>query len=200
MNDRKLDPSRFKFEPYRYLKEKMEMGEAVQLLPDCDEVIIIDPDNFEEPIKENKVKDTKDDVINRLIASTYIIDAIIKELKDDCWIFVTHCQNYSNLSAAIIQAYQKLNYRERSMMAAKLGFDKDYFYPVKKLPYIDISYNHMLSSPETSSRIVRKALRKISMEITAESRGEEVWQSNITNYSTKRCKPSMMLSSKNSSE
>lgn len=174
MSDRKLDPSRFKFEPNRYRECKMQNTEPL-LLSDSEEIIIIDPDNFDEvPIKKNELKDTKDDVINRLIASTYIIDAIIKELKDDCWIFVTHCQNYSNLSEAIIQAYNKLTYREQSMMAMKLGFDVRTFHPKRRLPYSEICYKNELFCPDSVSRIVRKAYRKISMEITAESRGDNV--------------------------
>lgn len=57
MSDRKLDPSRFKFEPNRYRKEKMEMGEAVSLLNDCDKVIIIDPDVEKEKFSEKGADD-----------------------------------------------------------------------------------------------------------------------------------------------
>ena len=115
----------------------------------------------------------KDDLINRLIASTYIIDGVIKELGEDSPIFVTHCQNYDNLSEAIIVAYQKLNFRERSMMAAKMGFDMNTFAPTERQPYCFICIDHGLSSAETASRTVRKALRKVSMEITSGSRGDE---------------------------
>ena len=114
----------------------------------------------------------KGDVINRMIASTYIIDGVIKELGEDSPIFVTHCQNYNNLSEAIIVAYQKLNYRERSMMAAKMGFDMNTFAPTERQPYNFICIDHELSCPSTASRIVRNALRKISMEITSGSRGD----------------------------
>jgi len=58
MNVRKLDFSRFKFEPYRYRKEKMEMGEAVSLLKDCDKVIIIDPDVEKERLTEKGAVDS----------------------------------------------------------------------------------------------------------------------------------------------
>ena len=123
-------------------------------------------------MKRNEVKNMKGDVINRLIASTYIIEGVIKELGEDSPIFVTHCQNYENLSEAIIAAYQKLNFRERSMMAAKMGFDMNTFAPKEKLPYCTICYFHELSSAETASRTVRKALRKVSMQITSGSRGD----------------------------
>lgn len=114
----------------------------------------------------------KGDAINRLIASTNIIKGVIKELGEDSPIFVTHCQNYENLSETIIAAYQKLNYRERSMMAAKMGFNMNTFTPTEKQPYNFICYKHELSSPSTASRTVRNALRKVSMEITSGSGGD----------------------------
>lgn len=80
---------------------------------------------------------------------------------------------------ALWEAYQKLNYREKSMVAAHLGFcrecwstqyaDKseldEYGEPIKK-PYekqafIDIAYDHMLSSPSTADRTYRKAIDKM---------------------------------------
>lgn len=112
-------------------------------------------------------------VINRLAASTYIIEAVIKELGGDAPIFETHCQNYSNLSEAIITAYQNLDFREQDMIAAKLGFDMDTFAPAPKLPYCEICVQYELCCAGSASRIVRKALRKIAMEIIAESRGEK---------------------------
>lgn len=37
--------SRFKFEPNRYRKQKLELVEAMTILNDDEEVIIIDPEN-----------------------------------------------------------------------------------------------------------------------------------------------------------
>lgn len=116
----------------------------------------------------------RNDVINRLTASTYIIDAVIKELSEDTPIFESQCQNYNNLSEAIISAYQKLGFRERDMIAKKLGFAMDTFAPAQKLPYHIICVQHELCCAGSASRIVKKALRKIAMEIILENQGEEV--------------------------
>lgn len=112
----------------------------------------------------------KNNAINRLIVSTQIVGAVIKELGEDAPIFETHCQNYSNLSEAIISAYQEqLDYREKDMIAAKLGFDMDTFAPAQKLPYHIICVQHELCCAGSASRIVKKALRKISKRIISES-------------------------------
>lgn len=82
------------------------------------------------------------------------------------------------------EAYQKLNYREKSMVAAHLGFcrecwsthyaDKteldEYGEPIKKpfekQAFIDIAYDHMLSSPATADRTYRRAIDKMRMYLT----------------------------------
>lgn len=174
MNDRKLDPSRFKFEPNRYRECKMQNTEPL-LLSNNEEIIIIDPDNFdEEPIKPFWEKEVKANELDRLIASTRILDAVIKELGGGGWVFMNYCQNCSNLSEAVISAYNKLTYRERSMMAMKLGFEERTFQPKKKLPYNAICYKFELFCPDSVSRVVRKAYRKIFEEMIIGSRGEGI--------------------------
>lgn len=82
------------------------------------------------------------------------------------------------------EAYQKLNYREKSMVAAHLGFcrecwsthyaDKtelnEYGEPIKipfeKQAFIDIAYDHMLSSPSTADRTYRQAIDKMRKYLT----------------------------------
>ena len=82
------------------------------------------------------------------------------------------------------EVYQKLNYREKSMVAAHLGFcrecwsthyaDKteldEYGEPIKKpfekQAFIDIAYDHMLSSPATADRTYRQAIDKMRMYLT----------------------------------
>lgn len=77
------------------------------------------------------------------------------------------------------EAYQKLNYREKSMVAAHLGFcceywstyyaDKDnldeYGKPIKipfeQKAFIDIAYDHTLSSQSTADRTYRRAIDKM---------------------------------------
>lgn len=77
------------------------------------------------------------------------------------------------------EAYQRLNYREKSMIAAHLGFcrecwsthyaDKselDEYGEPKKIPFekqafIDIAYDHMLSSQSTADRTYRRAIDKM---------------------------------------
>jgi len=82
------------------------------------------------------------------------------------------------------EAYQKLNYREKSMVSAHLGFcrecwsthyaDKteldEYGEPIKipfeKQAFIDIAYDHMLSSPATADRTYRQAIDKMRKYLT----------------------------------
>lgn len=119
-------------------------------------------------------KEVKVNELGRLIASTYILDAVIKELGEGGWAFVYYCQNRSNLSESVISAYNKLTYRERSMMAMKLGFDERTFQPKKKLPYNAICYKFELFCPDSVSRVVRKAYKKIFEEMIMGSRGDNV--------------------------
>ena len=77
---------------------------------------------------------------------------------------------------ALLSAYNNLDYRERSIVAARLGFCMDCLgtehiattedgSPVqrktKKQAYADIAIDHTLSSPSTAERIYRQALEKM---------------------------------------
>lgn len=143
------------------------------------ENVIVDLDddieNYDNETGSDDVESNNDDPvcdkIDCLTASVLIINAVKKELVEDAPIFETHCQNYNNLSDAIIRAYSKLNFRERSVVAARLGFHMKYFSPAEKEKYADICIEHGVQ-PATASRIFKKALRKISTEIITESRGE----------------------------
>ncbi len=77
------------------------------------------------------------------------------------------------------EAYQRLDYREKAMVSAHLGFcrecwstsyaDKDNLdeygepkkTPFEKQAFIDIAYDHMLSSQATADRIYRRAIDKM---------------------------------------
>ena len=84
---------------------------------------------------------------------------------------------------AIMSTFENLNYRERAMISAHLGFcmecyathfyDKDDFdedgRPIRKpMPaeaFIDIAIDHGLSSPDTAYKTYRKALNKMKKEL-----------------------------------
>lgn len=84
---------------------------------------------------------------------------------------------------AIMAAFEKLNYRERAMVSAHLGFcmecyathyydaddlDEDGKPTRKPLPekaFIDIAIDHGLASPDTADKTYRRALGKIKKEL-----------------------------------
>ena len=87
------------------------------------------------------------------------------------------------LTEAVMTAFEKLNYRERAMISAHLGFcmecyathyyDKDDLdedgkptrKPIPEEAFIDIAIDHGLASPDTADKTYRKALGKMKKEL-----------------------------------
>ena len=83
---------------------------------------------------------------------------------------------------AVMTAFEKLNYRERAMISAHLGFCMEcyatHFYdkddldedgkatrkPIPEEAFIDIAIDHSLASPDTADKTYRKALKKMEKE------------------------------------
>ena len=87
---------------------------------------------------------------------------------------------------ALLSAYAKLDYRERAIVAARLGFcmdclGTDYLdtaedgstvqRKIKKQAYADIAIDHTLSSPSTAERIYRQAIGKMRKTMEKEGWG-----------------------------
>ena len=85
---------------------------------------------------------------------------------------------------AIMSAFENLNYRERAMISAHLGFCMEcyatHFYdkddldedgkptrkPIPTEAFVDVAIDHGLSSPDTGDKTYRKALEKMEKELT----------------------------------
>ena len=83
----------------------------------------------------------------------------------------------------VMSAFENLNYRERAMVSAHLGFCMEcyatHFYykddldedgkqtrkPIPEEAFIDIAIDHGLASPDTAYKTYRKALRKMKKEL-----------------------------------
>ena len=84
---------------------------------------------------------------------------------------------------AVMMAFENLNYRERAMVSAHLGFCMEcyatHFYdendldeygkparkPIPKEAFIDIAIDHGLASPDTADKTYRRALDKMKAEL-----------------------------------
>ena len=84
---------------------------------------------------------------------------------------------------AVMTAFEKLNYRERAMVSAHLGFCMEcyatHFYdkddldedgkptrkPIPEEAFVDIAIDHGLASPDTADKTYRKALGKMKKEL-----------------------------------
>ena len=84
---------------------------------------------------------------------------------------------------AVMTAFEKLNYRERAMVSAHLGFCMEcyatHFYdendldedgkpirkPLPKETFADIAIDHGLASPDTADKTYRKALDKMKKKL-----------------------------------
>ena len=67
---------------------------------------------------------------------------------------------------AVMEAFEHLNYRERAMVSAHLGFCMEcYSTQMPKQAFIDIAIDHGLSSPDTADKTYRRALQKMKLEI-----------------------------------
>ena len=95
---------------------------------------------------------------------------------------------------AVFDRYEKLDIRERSMIADHLGFCRECHgifengtdengEPIllfrKGKAYADLALQHTLSSPDTAYRIVHKAYDKILMELAVELRRTKKTKSEI---------------------
>lgn len=67
---------------------------------------------------------------------------------------------------AVMDAFEHLDYRERAVVSAHLGFCMEcYSTKNKGEPFIDIAIDHGLSSPDTADKIYRRALRKMKKDL-----------------------------------
>lgn len=84
---------------------------------------------------------------------------------------------------AVMAAFESLDYRERAVVSAHLGFCMECYSteyidendldengrPIRKerkpVPFIDIAIDHALSSPDTADKIYRRALRKMKEDL-----------------------------------
>lgn len=84
---------------------------------------------------------------------------------------------------AVMTAFENLNFRERAMVAAHLGFCMEcyatFYYdtddldedgkskrkPLPKEAFIDIAIDHGLASPDTADKTYRRALEKMKKEL-----------------------------------
>lgn len=84
---------------------------------------------------------------------------------------------------AVMEAFESLNYRERAMVSAHLGFCMEcystYYYdnedldkegkpqkkPCPKEAFIDIAIDHGLASPDTADKTYRRALQKMKKDL-----------------------------------
>lgn len=149
-------------------EEKLAFAdEFVEVLDDCDEDIVI----YHDTEKTEKAKRT---ILNRTNVSIIMINAITDALGEEAPIFLDRCNSFSKFADMIVFCFDKLDYRERAMIAAKLGFDMNSFAPKPKEYYIDIATDHELSSPQTPSRIIKRALRKIAEKMVFSA--EEVYR------------------------
>ena len=123
----------------------------------------------QDAISASPAAETQASEIDKLYAAYMIADAIRTVCGDDAAIFTDHCQAFDNLCEVILAEYAKLDYRQRTMIAARLGFDKMTFRKTKKEYYLDIAVQHTLSAGATASRIVKGALRELATNIIYEA-------------------------------
>ena len=108
------------------------------------------------------------DEVNKLKMVIAIIDGIeyVDRNKSQKDVFRRYCSTCPDLVTKVIDAYEnQLDIRERSVVASKLGFNRNTYETQKKKCFIDIAIEHTLSSPDTISRIYKKALNKLMKTI-----------------------------------
>ena len=110
----------------------------------------------QDAISASPAAETQASEIDKLYAAYMIADAIRTVCGDDAAIFTDHCQAFDNLCEVILAEYAKLDYRQRAMIAARLGFDK-------------MTFRNTLSAGATASRIVKGALRELATNIIYEA-------------------------------
>lgn len=105
--------------------------------------------------------------INKVRASSLILDAICKEMKDDAPIFREHFERHSNPVAVVISEFEKqLTYRERTILGMRLGFDpRNNYNEQTKKPYSECAIAFEMSCAGSASRIFRKSICKLATAI-----------------------------------
>lgn len=98
-------------------------------------------------------------------AAYLIFCAVDEELKDDAAPFTDKCIGYDDAAYLILDVFESLGFKERYMIASRLGFDVDNYNPKMRKKYDEISWDLGYSSPQTSSRVIKQALSKIGLTI-----------------------------------
>ena len=102
--------------------------------------------------------------INKVRATSSILEAICKELKEDAPIFKEHFDGYNNPVSVVISVFEnKLTYREKTILGMRLGFDIDNNYKeCGKETFDECAITFEMSCAQSASRIYHKSLRKLA--------------------------------------
>lgn len=95
--------------------------------------------------------------IYKMRAAHLILSAILTMQGENAPAFSAHCNTIDNLCETVMSVFEKLGYRDRTVLGMRLGFDPHKgFVPTKVCKYLEIATAFEMTLASSASRLFHR--------------------------------------------
>ena len=101
--------------------------------------------------------------IHKMRAAHLILSAILTMQGENAPAFSAHCNTIDNLCETVMSVFEKLGYRDRTVLGMRLGFDPHKgFAPTKVCKYLEIATAFEMTLASSASRLFHRICRRFA--------------------------------------
>lgn len=101
--------------------------------------------------------------IHKMRAAHLILSAILTMQGENAPAFSTHCDTIDNLCETVMSIFEKLGYRDRTVLGMRLGFNPHKgFAPTKVCKYLEIATAFEMTLASSASRLFHRICRRFA--------------------------------------
>ena len=101
--------------------------------------------------------------IHKMRAAHLILSAILTMQGENAPAFSAHCNTIDNLCETVMSVFEKLGYRDRTVLGMRLGFDPHKgFVPTKVCKYLEIATAFEMTLASSASRLFHRICRRFA--------------------------------------
>lgn len=101
--------------------------------------------------------------IYKMRAAHLILSATLTMQGENAPTFSAHCDTIDNLCETVMSVFEKLGYRDRTVLGMRLGFDPHKgFAPTKVCKYLEIATAFEMTLASSTSRLFHRICRRFA--------------------------------------
>ena len=101
--------------------------------------------------------------IHRIRAAYLILSAILTMQGENAPTFSAHCDGIDNLCETVMSVFEKLGYRDQTVLGMRLGFNPQKgFVPTKVCKYLEIATAFGMTLASSASRLFHRICRRFA--------------------------------------